>query len=170
MEIKKTDGYTGPQVTKVQEAETKVDSVKRPDSSKETSTQGSTDRVELSKDYQELNKVKRVTMELPDVRSERVDQVRKQIADNTYQVKAPDRRQMLEELMRWCRPRFVAIKVAVVRGQVAFSPLPRFTFRDLPLDSTCSITCVLDAPLRSFPGSYDLTVRQTAAMNSTYRN
>jgi negative regulator of flagellin synthesis FlgM len=100
MEIKKTDGYTGPQVTKVQEAETKVDSVKRPDSSKETSTQGSTDRVELSKDYQELNKVKRVTMELPDVRSERVDQVRKQIADNTYQVKATQiADKMLEELM-----------------------------------------------------------------------
>jgi negative regulator of flagellin synthesis FlgM len=100
MEIKKTDGYTGPQVTKVQEAETKVDSVKRPDSSKETSTQGSTDRVELSKDYQELNKVKRVTMELPDIRSERVDQVRKQIADNTYQVKATQiADKMLEELM-----------------------------------------------------------------------
>jgi negative regulator of flagellin synthesis FlgM len=100
MEIKKTDGYTGPQVTKVQEAETKVDSVKRPDSSKETSTQGSTDRVELSKDYQELNKVKRVTMELPDIRSERVDQVRKQIADNTYQVKVTQiADKMLEELM-----------------------------------------------------------------------
>ena len=100
MEIKKTDGYTSPQVTKVQEAETKVDSVKRPDSSKETSTQGSTDRVELSKDYQELNKVKRVTMELPDIRSERVDQVRKQIADNTYQVKATQiADKMLEELM-----------------------------------------------------------------------
>ena len=100
MEIKKTDGYTGPQVTKVQEAETKVDSVKRPDSSKETNTQGSTDRVELSKDYQELNKVKRVTMELPDIRSERVDQVRKQIADNTYQVKTTQiADKMLEELM-----------------------------------------------------------------------
>jgi negative regulator of flagellin synthesis FlgM len=100
MEIKKTDGYTGPQVTKVQEAETKVDSVKRPDSSKETSTQGSTDRVELSKDYQELNKIKRVTMELPDIRSERVDQVRKQIADNTYQVKVTQiADKMLEELM-----------------------------------------------------------------------
>ena len=100
MEIKKTDGYTSPQVTKVQEAETKVDGVKRPDSSKETSTQGSTDRVELSKDYQELNKVKRVTMELPDIRSERVDQVRKQIADNTYQVKTTQiADKMLEELM-----------------------------------------------------------------------
>ena len=100
MEIKKTDGYTSPQVTKVQEAETKVDGVKRLDSSKETSTQGSTDRVELSKDYQELNKVKRVTMELPDIRSERVDQVRKQIADNTYQVKATQiADKMLEELM-----------------------------------------------------------------------
>ena len=100
MEIKKTDGYTSPQVTKVQEAETKVDGVKRLDSSKETSTQGSTDRVELSKDYQELNKVKRVTMELPDIRSERVEQVRKQIADNTYQVKATQiADKMLEELM-----------------------------------------------------------------------
>jgi len=100
MEIKKTDGYTSPQVTKVQEPETKVDSVKRPDSSRETSTQGSTDRVELSKDYQELNKVKRVTMELPDIRSERVDQVRKQIADNTYQVKTTQiADKMLEEMM-----------------------------------------------------------------------
>jgi negative regulator of flagellin synthesis FlgM len=100
MEIKKADGHTGPQVTKVQELETKVDSVKRPDSAKETSTQGSTDRVELSKDYQELNKVKRVTMELPDIRSERVDQVRKQIADNTYQVKTTQiADKMLEELM-----------------------------------------------------------------------
>ena len=100
MEIKKTDGYTGPQVTKVPEQETKVESAKRPDSSKETSTQGSTDRVELSKDYQELNKVKRVTMELPDVRSERVDQVRKQIADNTYEVKTTQiADKMLDELM-----------------------------------------------------------------------
>jgi anti-sigma28 factor (negative regulator of flagellin synthesis) len=39
-------------------------------------------------------------MELPDIRSERVDQVRKQIADNTYSVKATQiADKMLEELM-----------------------------------------------------------------------
>jgi flagellar biosynthesis anti-sigma factor FlgM len=100
MEIKKTEGYTSQQPAKVQELETKVDTQKRPDSAKETGGQGSADRVELSKDYQELNKVKRVTMELPDIRSERVDQVRKQIADNTYEVKATQiADKMLEELM-----------------------------------------------------------------------
>jgi negative regulator of flagellin synthesis FlgM len=98
MEIKKTEGYTGQQTTRVQELKTKVDSQKR-ESTKETGAQASADMVELSRDYQEMNKVKRVTMELPDVRNERVDQVRKQIADNTYQVKATQiADKMLEEL------------------------------------------------------------------------
>jgi negative regulator of flagellin synthesis FlgM len=99
MEIKKTEGYSGQQTARVQELKTKVDSQKR-ESTKETGAQGSADLVRLSRDYQEMNKVKRVTMELPDIRNERVDQVRKQIADNTYQVNASQiAGKMMEELV-----------------------------------------------------------------------
>jgi flagellar biosynthesis anti-sigma factor FlgM len=98
MEIKKTEGYIGQKATRVQELKTKVDSQKR-ESTKETGAQRSADLVRLSRDYQEMNKVKRVTMELPDIRNERVDQVRKQIADNTYQMNATQTAdKMLEEL------------------------------------------------------------------------
>ncbi len=100
MEIKKTEGYTSQQIARVKELETKLDDQKRADSTKESGTQGATDQVQLSKGYQEMNKVKRVTMELPDIRSERVDQIRKQIADNTYQVKSSQiADKMLEELI-----------------------------------------------------------------------
>lgn len=85
MEIKKVSGYSGQQ-PKVQELETKADVEKRSEEAKEAGGQGAADRVQLSRDYQELSKVKRVTMELPEIRGERVDQLRNLIANNDYQV------------------------------------------------------------------------------------
>jgi flagellar biosynthesis anti-sigma factor FlgM len=85
MEINKVSGYAG-QKPKVQELETKADVEKRSEEAKEAGGQGAADRVQLSRDYQELSKVKRVTMELPEIRGERVDQLRNLIANNEYQI------------------------------------------------------------------------------------
>ncbi|HBZ53920.1 MAG TPA: flagellar biosynthesis anti-sigma factor FlgM [Syntrophobacteraceae bacterium] len=86
MEIGKIEGYAGAQQPKVQEMENKAEAQKRSEAVKEAEGRGSTDRVQLSKDYQELSKVKRVTMEMPDIRGERVDQLRGMIANNTYEI------------------------------------------------------------------------------------
>jgi negative regulator of flagellin synthesis FlgM len=99
MEIGKVKGYPDQQA-KVQELEGKVGAQKRVETSKEAEGQGAGDRVQLSKDYQELSKVKKVTMELPDIRSERVDQLRNMIANNSYEInptKIADK--ILEELL-----------------------------------------------------------------------
>ena len=99
MEIGKVKGYPGQQ-PKVQELEGKVETQKRSETAKEAEGQGAGDRVQLSKDYQELSRVKRVTMELPDIRGERVDQLRNLIANNNYEIdstKIADK--ILEELI-----------------------------------------------------------------------
>ena len=99
MEIGKLKGYPGQQ-PKVQELEGKVETQKRLETTKEAEGQGAGDRVQLSQDYQELSRVKKVTMELPDIRGERVDQLRNLIANNNYEIdptKIADK--ILEELM-----------------------------------------------------------------------
>jgi negative regulator of flagellin synthesis FlgM len=49
--------------------------------------QGATaDRVELSKDYQEMVRTKEVTMSRDELRTEKIDLIRSRLADGTYQI------------------------------------------------------------------------------------
>jgi flagellar biosynthesis anti-sigma factor FlgM len=62
----------------------------RPDSTRGASTDQASDRVRLSRQSQEISLVKKVAMELPDIRSERVDLVRNMIENGEYVVKHDD--------------------------------------------------------------------------------
>jgi flagellar biosynthesis anti-sigma factor FlgM len=99
MDINKITSYAGQKPPKMQEVDNKIAEQNKSTSPKDASQSERADRVELSKEYQELSKVKKVTMELSDIRTERVDQVRKMIANNTYSVEpAKIAEKMLEEL------------------------------------------------------------------------
>jgi flagellar biosynthesis anti-sigma factor FlgM len=100
MDINKINKYPEQQVAKVQEVENKTAEHNKSASRKDPAPAESSDRVQLSRGYQELNKVKKVTMELSDIRTERVDHIRNMIANNTYPLetsKIADK--MLDELI-----------------------------------------------------------------------
>jgi flagellar biosynthesis anti-sigma factor FlgM len=100
MDVNKITTYAGQKPPKMQEVDNKNAEQNKSTSPKDVSQSERADRVELSKEYQELSKVKKVTMELSDIRTERVDQVRKMIANNTYSVEpAKIADKMLEELI-----------------------------------------------------------------------
>jgi flagellar biosynthesis anti-sigma factor FlgM len=60
----------------------------------------SSDRVVLSKDYQQLAQTKKVTMSRDEVRTDKVDLIRSQLAEGTYQINPEGiAKKMLEEMI-----------------------------------------------------------------------
>jgi len=88
MDIKKVGNYSTQQTAMGQEAELKAAEQTRAPSTKPNATGEAADRVELSKGYQEIDKIKKVVMDMADIRTERVDQIRSMIQNGTYQVDA----------------------------------------------------------------------------------
>ena len=86
MDIKNVATYSSQKPAMVQEAELKAAEQTKAPSTKPNAAGEASDRVELSKGYQEIDKIKKVVMEMADVRTERVDQIRNMIQNGTYQV------------------------------------------------------------------------------------
>jgi flagellar biosynthesis anti-sigma factor FlgM len=86
MDIKKISGYSDQQLTKLQETGLRTTEQPRVTSTKTNSPAEASDRVEFSKGYQEIDKIKKVVMEMADIRSERIDHIRNMIRNGTYQV------------------------------------------------------------------------------------
>ncbi len=86
MDIKKIASYSDQKPAKAQEAELRQAEQTKTTSAKVNSTAESSDRVALSRGYQEIDKIKKVVMDRADIRTERVDQVRKMIQSGTYEV------------------------------------------------------------------------------------
>jgi negative regulator of flagellin synthesis FlgM len=85
MDIKKIATYGNQNPTMVQETELKsVEQAKQ--STKVNAAGEASDRVQFSKDYQEMGKIKQVLMDMPDIRTERVDKIQNMIQSGTYQV------------------------------------------------------------------------------------
>ena len=85
MDIKKIATYGNQNPTMVQETELKsVEQAKQ--STKVNATGDASDRVQFSKDYQEMGKIKQVVMEMQDIRTERVNKIQNMIQSGTYKV------------------------------------------------------------------------------------
>jgi flagellar biosynthesis anti-sigma factor FlgM len=86
MDVKKIATYRDPNSAKLQEVELRpTEQTKTP--SRKTSLPGeASDRVEFSRGYQELDKLKKVVMEMTDIRTERVDQIRDAIQNGAYEI------------------------------------------------------------------------------------
>jgi flagellar biosynthesis anti-sigma factor FlgM len=89
MDIKKIATYGDQKSVKLQEMELKPTEQRAP-SAKASSPTEASDRVEFSKGYQEIGKLRKVVMEMADIRTERVDHVRKMIQNGTYEIN-PDK-------------------------------------------------------------------------------
>lgn len=86
MDIKNVSTYSNQKSAMVQDAELKAAEQTKAPSTKLNAAGEASDRVELSKGYQEIDKIKKVVMEMEDVRTERVEQIRSMIQNGTYQV------------------------------------------------------------------------------------
>lgn len=93
MDIKKVGSLTTQDVQY-------TDASRRSSGDEKTTSRDAADTVQLSGRYQEMAKVQKVLMERDDVRTDQVDQYRRQIEDGTYQVQ-PDQvaQSMMEEIM-----------------------------------------------------------------------
>lgn len=83
MEIKKVGAYSAQSLQKIQESQRHLRGDEKV-SPRDAATAG--DKVELSKGYQSMTQLSKVAMERSDVRTEKVDQLRKLIENNNYQV------------------------------------------------------------------------------------
>jgi len=86
MDIKKIATYSDSQPAKTSEVESRPTEQTRTNSTKTNSPTEASDRVQLSKGYQEIEKIKKVVMDMADIRTERVDHVRNMIQSGNYQV------------------------------------------------------------------------------------
>ena len=86
MDIKKIATYSDQKPAKLQEVEHKPTEQTRATSTKQNSPTESSDRVQFSMGYQEIDKIKKVVMEMADIRTERVDHVRNMIQSGAYKV------------------------------------------------------------------------------------
>ena len=85
---------------KTQEIDSKTLEHKKTNTNDNASTPKASDRVQISKEYQEISTVKRVSMELSDIRSERVEQLREMIENGTYVVNPKEiANKMLDEVL-----------------------------------------------------------------------
>jgi flagellar biosynthesis anti-sigma factor FlgM len=63
-------------------------------------TGASSDRVDLSKDYQEMVQIKNVMMSRDEARTAKVELIRSQLANGTYQIKPEEiAKKMLDEMI-----------------------------------------------------------------------
>ena len=98
MEINKIAAYINQKLEKTSQTELKKSEAGDTSSSKKGTSSVQSDRVDFSQQSQEFSKAKKVTMDLDDIRSEQVDQLRSMITSNTYKIepgKIADK--MLEE-------------------------------------------------------------------------
>jgi flagellar biosynthesis anti-sigma factor FlgM len=86
MDIKKITTYGDQKPARLQEVELRPTEQAKTTSTKTNSPTEASDRVAFSRGYQEIDKIKKVVMEMADIRTERVDQVRNMIQNGTYVV------------------------------------------------------------------------------------
>jgi flagellar biosynthesis anti-sigma factor FlgM len=86
MNIKKIATYGDQKPARLQEMELRPTEQTKATSTKVNSSAESADRVAFSRGYQEIDKIKKVVMEMADVRTERVDHIRNMIRNGTYKV------------------------------------------------------------------------------------
>ncbi len=84
MDIKKIATYGNQNPAMVQEPELKSAEQAKQSTKVNAAGEGS-DRVQFSKDYQELGKIKQVLMDMPEIRMERVSKIQNMIQSGTYQ-------------------------------------------------------------------------------------
>lgn len=97
VEIKKIDAYSAQAPQKVRDSIQSTKEEQESASGKEVSA--ASDRVQLSKGYQEMSQVKKVVMQRGELRTERLDNLRNMIENNSYSIK-PEKiaEKMLKEL------------------------------------------------------------------------
>lgn len=97
MAIKKVGGYGSSSVQSSRGVGRKSATRK---GSSTSDASGASDRVQLSRGYQEMAEIKKVLMTGDDVRTERVEEIQNQVENNTYEVQ-PDKvaEKMLDEMM-----------------------------------------------------------------------
>ncbi|HQN19455.1 MAG TPA: flagellar biosynthesis anti-sigma factor FlgM [Syntrophobacteraceae bacterium] len=86
MDIKKIATYSDQRLARVQEMDSRPIEQAKAASTKANSGAESSDRVAFSKGYQEIDRIKKVVMEMADIRMDRVEDVRKMIQQGTYKV------------------------------------------------------------------------------------
>ena len=86
MDIKKIATYSDQKPARLQESELRsIEQTKANSTKMNQPTEGS-DRVAISRSYQEIDKIKKVVMEMSDIRTERVDHVRNMIQNGGYEI------------------------------------------------------------------------------------
>jgi flagellar biosynthesis anti-sigma factor FlgM len=86
MDIKKIATYGDQKPARLQEAELRPTEQTRAASTKMNPPTEGSDRVAFSRGYQEIDKIKKVVMEMADIRTERVDHLRNMIQQGAYEV------------------------------------------------------------------------------------
>jgi negative regulator of flagellin synthesis FlgM len=86
MDIKKIATYSDQRLARVQEMDSRPIEQTKAASTKANSAGESSDRVAFSKGYQEIDRIKKVVMEMADIRMDRVEDVRKMIQQGAYKV------------------------------------------------------------------------------------
>jgi flagellar biosynthesis anti-sigma factor FlgM len=87
MDIKKIGPYADQSAEKLPEKNRRTAEQTRAPSTRTKSPTEVSDRLEFSRGYQEMDKIKQVIMEMADIRLESVDRYRKMIPNGTYTVK-----------------------------------------------------------------------------------
>jgi negative regulator of flagellin synthesis FlgM len=96
MDIKKIATYGDQKPARLQEVELRPTEQTKTTSTKTNSPTEGSDRVAFSRGYQEIDKIKKVVMEMADIRTERVDHIRSMIQNGTYEV---DPRQVADKML-----------------------------------------------------------------------
>lgn len=86
MDIKKVASYSNQKPLQVQEPELRAAEQTKTPSTKSNAAGEASDRVQFSRGYQEIGKIKTMLTEMSDIRTERVEQIRTMIQSGTYQV------------------------------------------------------------------------------------
>lgn len=86
MDVKKIATYRDQSSVKPPEVELRSTEQTKTAPTKKTTSGEASDQVKLSKRYQEIDKIRKVAMEMADIRTERVDQIRNAIRDGSYEV------------------------------------------------------------------------------------
>jgi flagellar biosynthesis anti-sigma factor FlgM len=86
MDIKKIGPYADHSADKLQEKDLRTTEQTRAPSTRKKSPTEASDRLEFSRGYQEMDKLKKVIMGMADIRVESVDHYRNTIPNGTYTV------------------------------------------------------------------------------------
>jgi flagellar biosynthesis anti-sigma factor FlgM len=100
MDIKKIAAYSDQKPARLQEAELRPTEQTKTITSKTTSPTEGSDRVAISRGYQEIDKIKKAVTEMSDIRPELVDHYQKMIQSGVYEVKpAQVAEKILEDML-----------------------------------------------------------------------